>query len=109
MALSPAERKAFQQGVKARTAFRAGMDVHIPYPMSRSREDFWLGVAWVEGAEHAHEQITHGWALQIISDGWVAGAHAKPGDRCPRVTGKTAGGYRMAYRIARQIAAMRQR
>ncbi len=103
MALTNAERAAYRDGYRTRYEYRKGDPVEVPYSLLKSDPDYWLAIAWVEGVEHAHEQIKHRDVVRAISEAWSDAT--KPGKRCPGGRSAYARAYRLAWAVRQQLAA----
>ncbi len=102
MALSHEERAAYRDGYRFRYEYRRGQPVDIPYSLRRGDHDYWLAIAWIEGVEHAHEQIKHRDAVRAIEAAWSDAS--KPGKRCPGGRSAYARAYRLAWAVRHQLA-----
>ncbi len=104
MALTNAERAAYRDGYRTRYEYRRGQPVDIPYSLRKGDPDYWLAIAWIEGVEHAHEQIKHRDAVRAIEAAWSDAL--VPKKKCIGGRSAYARAYRLAWAVRQQLAAI---
>lgn len=103
MALSHEERAAYRDGYRFRYEYRKGDPVEVPYSLLKSDPDYWLAIAWIEGVEHAHEQIKHRDVVRAIEAAWCDAL--VPKKKCIGGRSAYARAYRLAWAVRQQLAA----